>query len=69
MMDRELRILHLEDLPSDALFVKKALVKSMIDYQGLVVDTKAKFIAALTEFFLISFWLTTHCLLLIRLRQ
>lgn len=50
IMDKSIKILHLEDLPSDAIFIKHALVKAKIDYQGLVVDSKEKYIAALTEF-------------------
>jgi PAS domain S-box-containing protein len=49
-MDKLMRILHLEDLPSDALFVKKALTKADIQHQVLVVDTRDKFVAALAEF-------------------
>ncbi|WP_221393014.1 PAS domain S-box protein [Dyadobacter sp. NIV53] len=45
-----IKILHIEDMPSDALLIKNALDKSKIPYQGLVVDTRIKFIAALTEF-------------------
>ncbi|MCF2487533.1 PAS domain S-box protein [Dyadobacter sp. CY347] len=49
-MDKLIRILHLEDLPSDALFVKKALVKANIDFQELVVDSKEKYMTALEAF-------------------
>ena len=49
-MDNIINILHLEDLPSDATFIKNALIKSKIRFMGLTVDSKEKFITALTEF-------------------
>ncbi len=48
--DKKRRILHLEDLPSDALLIDKALKKGNVDYERLVVDTKDKFIKALNDF-------------------
>lgn len=50
-IEKQIKILHLEDLPSDALLIAKALKKGAIDYDGLVVDTRAKFITALKDFF------------------
>ena len=50
-MDRKLKILHLEDLSSDAELVSKALKKGMVDFERLVVDSREKFTEALEEFF------------------
>lgn len=60
-MDKLVRILHLEDLPGDALFVKKALIKANIDFQVLVVDSKEKYVTAL-EAFIPDLILANHCL-------
>ena len=49
-MEKTIKILHLEDLPSDAIFVKNALKKSSIVFSVLTVDNREKFISALTEF-------------------
>ncbi|WP_165940167.1 PAS domain S-box protein [Dyadobacter psychrotolerans] len=49
-MNTTINILHLEDLPSDALFVEKTLKKSNIAFRKLIVDTRDKFITALTAF-------------------
>ncbi|HEV8083882.1 MAG TPA: PAS domain S-box protein [Chitinophagaceae bacterium] len=46
----KLKILHLEDVLSDALIIAHALKKGKIVYEGLVVDTKDKYIKALKEF-------------------
>ncbi|MCW3110474.1 MAG: Histidine kinase [Segetibacter sp.] len=48
--DEKLKILHLEDLNSDALLISKAIKKGGIDFKMLVVDTRDKFIKALREF-------------------
>ncbi|MEO7265311.1 MAG: PAS domain S-box protein [Ferruginibacter sp.] len=48
--DKKIRILHLEDLPSDALLIDKALKKGKVDFERLVVDTRDKFIKALDDF-------------------
>ena len=50
LADKQLKILHLEDLVSDALLVRNAFRKEGITYESLVVDTKDKFIEALQEF-------------------
>ncbi|MCF0041457.1 PAS domain S-box protein [Dyadobacter fanqingshengii] len=60
-MDKLIRILHLEDLPGDALFVKKALIKANIDFQVLVADSKEKYVTAL-EAFLPDLILANHSL-------
>jgi len=45
-----IKILHLEDEPSDALLVSYALKKADLEYDCLVVDTKEKFLVALDSF-------------------
>jgi len=49
-MNTKLRILHLEDLFSDAELVNRALKKAKIDFERLVVDNRENFVKALTEF-------------------
>ncbi|HZY39106.1 MAG TPA: response regulator, partial [Mucilaginibacter sp.] len=49
-MDRRLKILHIEDVPSDAELVDRTLKKAGIDYDKITVDTKAEYIKALTNF-------------------
>jgi len=49
-MNTKLRILHLEDLFSDAELVNRALKKAKLDFERLVVDNRENFINALTEF-------------------
>jgi len=49
-MDRRLRILHIEDVPSDAELVDRTLKKAGIDFEKITVDTKAEYIDALTNF-------------------
>ncbi|WP_432713600.1 sensor histidine kinase [Pedobacter sp.] len=49
-MDRKLKILHLEDLGSDADLVKRVLIKGNFDFQILVVENQPGFIKALNEF-------------------
>ncbi|MEO6405862.1 MAG: PAS domain S-box protein [Ferruginibacter sp.] len=47
--DIKLKILHLEDVQSDAILISKAIKKGNINFEILVVDTKNKFIKALNE--------------------
>ena len=47
---KKLKILHLEDVSSDAVLINNQLKKSKLDYKMLVVDTKAKFIKELKDF-------------------
>jgi len=49
-MSTKLRILHLEDLFSDAELVNRTLKKAKFDFERLVVDNRENFIKALTEF-------------------
>lgn len=49
-MKTKLRILHLEDLFSDAELVNRTLKKAKFDFERLVVDNRENFIKALTEF-------------------
>lgn len=49
-MDKKLKILHVEDVPSDAVMIAKALKKGGLNFESLVVDTKDKFIEALREY-------------------
>ena len=49
-MDRRLKILHIEDVPSDAELVDRTLKKAGIDFEKITVDTKAEYIDALTKF-------------------
>jgi len=49
-MGKLLRVLHLEDLSSDAELVYRALKKGNLKFVRLVVDNKAKFTRALKEF-------------------
>ncbi|SEB17989.1 PAS domain S-box protein [Pedobacter hartonius] len=49
-MNTKLRILHLEDLRSDAELVNRTLKKAKFDFERLVVDNRENFIKALTEF-------------------
>ena len=49
-MNKTIRILHLEDLPTDAELVSRELKKGKIRFEGLVVDNKNDFIKALEEF-------------------
>lgn len=50
MMTPNLKILHIEDIKSDAELIDRALKKSGIIFEGLVVDTKEEFDKALKEF-------------------
>jgi len=49
-MNPKLKILHLEDLESDAELVQRELTKANIEYTILVVDNKEDYIAALENF-------------------
>lgn len=49
-MDAKLKILHLEDLPTDAGLIHRALRKEIVDSEILVVDNKNDFLKALVEF-------------------
>ncbi len=49
-MERQLKVLHIEDNPDDAGLVKRELKKSGFDMNLLVVDTREDFIKALDEF-------------------
>jgi PAS domain S-box-containing protein len=49
-MDEKLKILMLEDVPSDAELMEHALRKSEIVFESRRVDTRESFIAALEEF-------------------
>lgn len=49
-MSNNLKILHLEDLPTDAELVKRELSKGRIQSEILVVDNRKDFVKALEEF-------------------
>ncbi len=49
-MQDNLRILHLEDVPSDALLVSRALKQAGFKFDCRVVDTKEGFLVALKDF-------------------
>ena len=49
-MHQPLRILHLEDVPTDAELIERVLRKSGLAYKKLVVDTRLDYITALQEF-------------------
>ena len=49
-MHNNLRILHLEDEPSDALLVSHTLRQAGFKFECMVVDTEAEFRAALNDF-------------------
>ena len=49
-MNNTIRLLHLEDEPSDALLVSHSLKQTGISFEFLVVDTKEKFLSALQDF-------------------
>src|ERR1700748_1207762 len=50
-MAKTLKILHLEDIASDAELVERALRKSAIEFEKILVDNEAGFRRALTEFY------------------
>ncbi|HSP40492.1 MAG TPA: PAS domain S-box protein [Gillisia sp.] len=49
-MHKNLRILHLEDEPSDALLVSHALKQAGFKFDCMVVDTEEEFLTALKDF-------------------
>jgi PAS domain S-box-containing protein len=49
-MTQSLKILHIEDIPSDAELVERILKKSGIIFEKLIVDSKNAYTKALTEF-------------------
>ncbi|MBS1526201.1 MAG: response regulator [Bacteroidetes bacterium] len=49
-MTQNLKILHIEDVQSDAELVERTLRKAGIDFEKLVVDTRAEYLKALDEF-------------------
>lgn len=51
IFEKKLKILHLEDLPSDALLIKNAIKKGNINFEILVVETKNDFVKALNDDF------------------
>jgi len=55
-MDARLKILLLEDLPSDADLIKREIKNSGFDILSLVVETKKEYIKALKELILILFF-------------
>ena len=50
MRSEKYKILHLEDVASDAELVARSLKKSHILFDHLVIDTEAEFLTALTDF-------------------
>lgn len=50
MIDHKLKILHLEDLPSDAELVRRALVKGKMDFDLLLTDNRDGFLNALDNY-------------------
>jgi PAS domain S-box-containing protein len=49
-MNQSLRILHLEDLPSDAELIERVLRKSSLVFERVLVDSKDAYLQALTLF-------------------
>ncbi|HEY8784419.1 MAG TPA: PAS domain S-box protein [Mucilaginibacter sp.] len=49
-MTHNLKIIHIEDIPSDAELVERTLKKSEITFEKVTVDTKTQYIKALEEF-------------------
>jgi PAS domain S-box-containing protein len=49
-MDRTLKILHIEDIPSDAELVERILKRSGIIFEKLIVDCRKEYINALSQF-------------------
>src|SRR5579863_9565652 len=49
-MARSLKIIHIEDVQSDAELVERTLKQSGITFEKIIVDTKADYIKALEEF-------------------
>ena len=49
-MKTKIKILHLEDSPSDAILIRNVLKKEQINFELLVVDTEQNFVKELTNF-------------------
>jgi len=49
-MNQSLRILHIEDVTSDAELIERTLRKSGIEFEKLLVETKEEYVRALHEF-------------------
>jgi PAS domain S-box-containing protein len=49
-MTHSLKILHIEDIPSDAELVERTLKKSGIVFEKIVVDNRSAYVKALNEF-------------------
>lgn len=49
-MNRTLKILHVEDIPSDAELVERILKRSDIVFEKLIVDSRKEYIKALSQF-------------------
>ncbi len=49
-MNQSLKILHIEDIQSDAELIERTLKRSGIAFEKLIVDTKAEYIEALENF-------------------
>jgi PAS domain S-box-containing protein len=49
-MTRSLKILHIEDIPSDAELIERTLKKSGIEFEKLLVETKEEYVKALDCF-------------------
>lgn len=49
-MNSKLRILHIEDIQSDAELVERTLKRSGIEFDKIIVDSKEEYIKALDEF-------------------
>ncbi len=49
-LSRKIKILHLEDLPSDAELVERALMKGGINFEKIIVDNKIDYENALDNF-------------------
>ncbi|MFI5161932.1 MAG: PAS domain S-box protein [Sphingobacteriales bacterium] len=49
-MTESLKILHIEDIKSDAELVERTLKRSGVEFEKLVVDTRDEYIQALNEF-------------------
>ncbi|HVW15577.1 MAG TPA: PAS domain S-box protein [Mucilaginibacter sp.] len=49
-MTQTLKILHIEDVQSDAELVERTLRKAGIEFEKLIVDTRAEYLKALEEF-------------------
>ena len=50
-MTQSLKILHIEDVRSDAELVERTLTRSGIEFEKIIVDTREEYIKALDEFY------------------